>query len=444
MKKTKFVYLIFSGVILSLMLSLSCSSSSAPSSQPSNPGPQPVVVQTWYQSVWDLAGDDTEMIPVPNIIETADCYLISMAFHGPSSTQDSVHSSLFRLGKLGGLVKPFRIAIADSLLVDMVYEDNRKLLMVGQTISNTVTEGVSVQTDKQGTVSDSYHWPNIDELVRVCLLNDKAVFAGYKDINAGRLWVLLGVNGGSELWRTEFSDGRVFDSKSRKSETVKLVRIADVVEDPGNGIAILVQLEKQGTGNPISGFAIALINADEGTLNWSKAWYANSDNVNWYPLQLLIHKDGTFLVSYGSYSFINDIDVWDSFVLNIDRNGDTIWSDEQYGVFFEPARNMALLADGSVLIAIATGSDYEDNGNGSELLVNNLDIRKLDRNGNMMWMQYYETGPLRQLFAIVSTSDGGMIVAASTSEANDLTNESCVKGFDVYKLDANGKCPGCN
>ena len=140
----------------------------------------------------------------------------------------------------------------------------------------------------------------------------------------------------------------------------------------------------------------------------------------------------------------------DTWVVKLDKNGDTIWQKKLGGSGEDVANAVSAAADGSYVMAgstISSDGDVSGHNGGDDVW-----IVKLDDNGNILWQKTFGGSQVEVANAIASTSDGGFIVAGYTNSNDGDVSGNHGSGFNpvdawIIKLDKNGnkqwqKCLG--
>lgn len=140
----------------------------------------------------------------------------------------------------------------------------------------------------------------------------------------------------------------------------------------------------------------------------------------------------------------------DAWVVKLDKTGDTVWQRKLGGSGVDIANAVTAATDGSYVMAGRTiSSDGDVSGhNGAD----DVWIVKLDGNGNILWEKTFGGSLVEVANSIVSTSDGGFIVAGYTNSNNGDVSGNHGSGLNqvdawIIKLDKNGnkqwqKCLG--
>lgn len=184
--------------------------------------------------------------------------------------------------------------------------------------------------------------------------------------------------------------------------------------------------------------------------NGDKVWdktYGGSQN-DWLA-SILPTADGGYLLGGRSNSGLSgdksqftkndgDEDYW---IVKINSNGDKQWDKTIGGFSFDILRSMVATADGGYLLggesASGISADKTQAGKGSY----DLWIVKVNANGDKQWDKSFGGSNIENLSQIVPTSDGGFLLAASSTSGISGDKTQAAKGEEDYwivKINANG------
>ena len=135
--------------------------------------------------------------------------------------------------------------------------------------------------------------------------------------------------------------------------------------------------------------------------------------------------------SDGGYAIAGDTGPpgeWDIYVVKLDAKGNLQWTKTIGGPHFDVGNSLIQTSDGGYAIAGTTGSFGAGNGD--------VYVVKLDAKGNLQWTKTIGEKDWDEGHSLIQTSDGGYVIAGSTSSFGFGAG-----GADVYviKLDKNGK-----
>jgi hypothetical protein len=163
--------------------------------------------------------------------------------------------------------------------------------------------------------------------------------------------------------------------------------------------------------------------SSNGGIQWQKTYGGASDD---YASSIQKTSDGGFIVSGSTNSFgAEGYDLW---VLKMDAVGNVQWqktyggTGDDYVNSIQQTKNPVNIADGYIV----AGTTHSFGAVGADSWV-----VKLNLNGNILWQKSYGSTGDDSANSIQQTSDGGYIVAGSTTSAD-------VNDFWVLKLDTKG------
>ena len=146
---------------------------------------------------------------------------------------------------------------------------------------------------------------------------------------------------------------------------------------------------------------ILKLNAD-GSLAWQKSWGGvNEDHA--YSIQET--NDGGYILAGATWSF--GAGKYDAYVLKIDASGDFVWHKYFGGAYDDWAYSVQQTNDGGYIVAGGTSSNEND--------PSNVYILKLNADGSLDWQETFGGTAWDEAYSIQQTTDGGYIVAGSTS-----------------------------
>jgi hypothetical protein len=142
-----------------------------------------------------------------------------------------------------------------------------------------------------------------------------------------------------------------------------------------------------------------------------------------YAFSLQQTSDGGYILAGSTSSF--GVGGSDAFLVKTDANGNVIWAKTYGGTSDDLFYNFLQTSDGGYILA---GSTSSFGAGGSDVF-----LIKTDANGNIIWAKTYGGTSSDGAFSVQQTSDGGYILAGYTSSFG-------AGGFDVFliKTDANG------
>lgn len=183
-----------------------------------------------------------------------------------------------------------------------------------------------------------------------------------------------------------------------------------------------------------------------GSIVWNKL--LGGDAIEVFS-EIIETNDGGYLAigetnssANGDVSGVNHgIGFADYWIVKMDILGNIMWNRIIGGSNNDRAKDVIQTADGNYVVAGITSSsnsgDVTDTNHGYD----DCWIVKLDGNGNIIWQRLYGSADREELSEIRETTDGGFIVAASTSgSANGDVIGTNHGNYDYWaiKLNANG------
>ncbi|MBI4931673.1 MAG: T9SS type A sorting domain-containing protein [Bacteroidetes bacterium] len=137
--------------------------------------------------------------------------------------------------------------------------------------------------------------------------------------------------------------------------------------------------------------------------------------------------DGGYIIAGGTYSFGAGGE--DVYLIKTDGNGDTLWTKTLGGISSDVGSAVQQTSDGGFVIAGSTSSFSAGS--------NDVYLIKTDGNGNSLWGKSFGGTGSDWSSQIQQTSDGGYVISGSTWSFDPF--------FDIYliKCDSNGNS-GCN
>ena len=167
---------------------------------------------------------------------------------------------------------------------------------------------------------------------------------------------------------------------------------------------------------------IWLIKIDgERNVTWQKTYGGSAYD---YANSVQQTADGGYIIAGSTESFgVASEDVW---VLKLDGNGDVVWQ-KTYGgdANYDYANSIQQTADGGYIVAGFTTSFGEGNGDAWVL--------KLDGNGDVVWQKTYGGSGTDFAYFVQQTAEGGYIVAGFTRSFGESNGDAW-----LLKLDQDG------
>ena len=166
---------------------------------------------------------------------------------------------------------------------------------------------------------------------------------------------------------------------------------------------------------------IYVLKLDEsGNATWTKTFGGSTYD---YVGSIQQTTDGGYIVA--GWTASSGAGDFDAYILKLDESGNTTWTKTFGGSTYDYAYSIQQTTDGGYIVAGTTLSFGAGNADGYVL--------KLDENGNLLWDKTFGGSDYDYVYSIQQTTDGGYIVAGSTSSFG-------VGYVNVYvlKLDENG------
>ncbi len=234
------------------------------------------------------------------------------------------------------------------------------------------------------------------------------IVAGYtRSFGAGNddVYILKLNSDGSLAWQKTFGGG--IDDKAYS-----------IQQTTDGGYIVAGYTNSFGSGDP--DVYVLKLNSD-GSLAWQKTFGGNGYDEA-YSIQQT--TDGGYIVvgytsSFGSWPY-------DAYILKLNSDGSLAWQKTYGGSNYDEAYSVQETTDGGYIVAGYTNSF----GAGGY----DVYILKLNSNGTLIWQKTFGGGIDDKAYSILQTTDGGYIVAGSTTSLG-------AGGSDVYilKLDSNGE-----
>lgn len=133
----------------------------------------------------------------------------------------------------------------------------------------------------------------------------------------------------------------------------------------------------------------------------------------------------------------------DGFIIKTDNRGTTVWSKRLGGTGTDELKSVALLADGSVLVAGSSESTASETI--SDVSNGNMDglLAKYDADGNKQWDRLIGGTQLDEINSVIPTADGGFLAVGMSYSSQSGTILDINNGFQttdgyIVKFDAAG------
>ncbi|GAA4450152.1 Ig-like domain-containing protein [Nibrella saemangeumensis] len=204
-----------------------------------------------------------------------------------------------------------------------------------------------------------------------------------------------------------------------------------------------IKLIAKGEGGNVGSTQSVKVQAGIPQKVWDKSFGGSAED----KLNIIIPTaDGGYLLGGNSYSNISaeksenskgNSDYW---VIKIGLNGEKQWDRTLGGAGEEGLASIVSTSDGGFLLAGASASDIS--GDKSENSRGGLDywIVKIGSNGTKQWDKTLGGNSTEYLASIIATTDGFLIAGSSASDASWEKSENSKGSFDcwIVKLGANG------
>lgn len=267
---------------------------------------------------------------------------------------------------------------------------------------------------------------NVDEAKAIAATPDgDFIVAGFSGSNDGDISNKLGFD---DFWIMKIdTDGKIKWSKTYGSTNEDQAHAVVVTPDGGCVVAGFTEGNNGdvvGTNNNKQNVWILKLDA-EGNKQWAKM-YGGSDNERAFGVTSC--PDGGYAITGQASS--NDGDVTghhgysglDMWVLKVDGEGNKQWDKCYGGSQTDYARSIKSTSDGGIVVAGSTSSvDGDITGiRRTPVAYNSTDacILKLDLTGKIQWVKAYGGSGSESAFSIVSSADGGYVFSGSVTSSD--------------------------
>ena len=201
---------------------------------------------------------------------------------------------------------------------------------------------------------------------------------------------------------------------------IKADRANSIIQTGDSGYAIAGYTESYSAGANNSDAFLAKYNST-GVLVWNKTWGGTSYDAAESVIQT---SDGGYVVVGSTASYAVAGTGGDTFILKYDSIGDLVWSKTWGGASSDHAYSVIQTDDDSYVV---TGyADISGAGNDVFLL-------KYDSTGNLIWNKTWGSAGSDGAMSLMSTSDGGYMIAGSTNITDVSYGDTL-----LLKYDSNG------
>ncbi len=322
-------------------------------------------------------------------------------------------------------------------------------IVAGYTGSSSDYDIFLIKTDADGYIqwAKTYGGTDYDLAYSVQQTSDGGyIVAGYTrsfGVGSSRPFLIKTDADGNVQWAKVYGGGTIAYSVQQTSDGGYIVAGSNLlIKTDANGdvqwakaypglFALSVQQTSDGgyilagyTGSS-SDYNILLIKTDaSGNVQWAKTYGGTGDDVAYSVQQT---SDGGYIVAGYTRSF--GVGSYDIFLIKTDANGNLQWAKTYGGASWEYAYSVQQTSGGGYIVAGYT----ESFGAGSY----DIFLIKTDANGNLQWAKTYGGAGGDWALSVQQTSDGGYIVAGSTTSFGLGSN------IFLIKTDANGNIGSC-
>jgi uncharacterized delta-60 repeat protein len=141
-----------------------------------------------------------------------------------------------------------------------------------------------------------------------------------------------------------------------------------------------------------------------GGVTWQKTYGGSGNDI---PCSILQTADGGYVLAGSTDSFSGSYDFW---ILKLNSSGSVVWQKTYGGSGLDWVNSIQQTSDGGYIVAGYTSSFGVD--------VYDFWVLKLDSNGGVAWQRTYGGDGDDRAYSIQQTSDGGYIVAGSTTSSS--------------------------
>jgi hypothetical protein len=198
-----------------------------------------------------------------------------------------------------------------------------------------------------------------------------------------------------------------------------------------------------GTNHGLNDFWIVKLNGS-GNIVWNKLLGGAGDD---YALSIQQTTDGGYIIAgYTNSSSSGDVtgnnhSLNDFWIVKLDASGNIVWNKLLGGNSFDDAYAIQQTTDGGYIVAGTTSSSANGNVTGTNNGNNDYWVVKLDGSGNIVWNKLLGGNGYDIAYAIQQTTDGGYIVSGFTSSSasgNVTGTNHGSNDYWVVKLDGSG------
>lgn len=247
-------------------------------------------------------------------------------------------------------------------------------------------------------------------------------------------------NGSTDIWvvKLDVTGNIVWENNYGGSDTDK----GHYIEQTADGGYILIGTSRSDDFAGVNNFNnyddIVILKLDNlGTMQWGKFYGSTGPDIGYSIKQT---ADGGYIAA-GTIGG-DSIDLWIA-KLDVSGNIDPNWTNTTFGgpVYGTPT-NPQLYNDGAYSVDIATDgyvvcgfTQREGNSGNSQ---NDYWIIKFDFNGSFIWETILGGDASEEAKSIISTNDGGYIIAGYT-RSDEITGGNSLRDYWIVKLDIDGE-----
>lgn len=244
------------------------------------------------------------------------------------------------------------------------------------------------------------------------------IAGGLAGSNGGDVQGFLG--GVTDAWIVKIdANGAIQWQKCLGGDNEETVWDVQQTIDGGYAAIISTNSVNANPGSSIGGIDVLLVKLDAtGNIVWQRTLGGGSND---FPCRVRQTSDGGYVIAATTFS--NDGDAAgnhgfeDFLIMRLDGNGNTVWKKLLGGRESDEVKDMVLAADGSIMLTGVTDSPDGD-VSGLHGFSSDVWVVKLGAAGNILWQKCFGGIELDYGTAITATADGGFIVGAFTSSAD--------------------------
>ena len=210
--------------------------------------------------------------------------------------------------------------------------------------------------------------------------------------------IWTGLANGDQGWNNHYGVA------NRGEWGLSLINTAD------GGLLLAGQAMEFGDEGVDSAFAMVVKTNADGAEQWRRC-YGDPNSISW-AMQVIPTRDGgyAFLGATGGSDPDSGVTDWDVWLVNINAQGETLWSRRYDMGHDEWGMGITQLADGGFVMVGAVGEN-------DEMVMNNCDcgLMRVDDEGNEIWHTSFRGANHDFGMRVFSTADGGYLIGGTTS-----------------------------